>query len=146
MDYKGWFRVGDGTRCDPLTINHAYSRASLVCRAMVSPKTSDVKQRLEEAFWKYGLPRAILSDNGTPFASSGIGGLSRLSVWLLRLGVRSLRIEPGKPEQNCKHRRFAPRSISSSSTRMAGDSVSVRRRSVIYVPGQKCYPCAGLHR
>ena len=106
MDYKGWFRVGDGTRCDPLTINDAYSRVSLVCRAMVSPKTSDVKQRLEEAFWQFGLPRAILSDNGTPFASGGIGGLSRLSVWLLRLGVRSLRIEPGKPEQNGKHERF----------------------------------------
>ena len=106
MDYKGWFRVGDGTRCDPLTINDAYSRASLVCRAMVSPKTGDVKQRLEEAFWQFGLPRAILSDNGTPFASGGIGGLSRLSVWLLRLGVRSLRIEPGKPAQNGKHERF----------------------------------------
>ncbi len=99
MDYKGWFCVGDGTRCDPLTINDAYSRASLVCSAMVSPKTGDVKQRLEEAFWQFGRPRAILSDNGTPFAPSGIGGLSRLSVWLLRLGLRALRIEEGKHER-----------------------------------------------
>jgi transposase InsO family protein len=106
MDYKGWYRVSDRTRCDPLTTNDAYSRASLVCRALVSPKTSDVKQRLEEAFWQFGVPRAILSDNCTPFATGGIGGLSRLSVWLLRLGVRSLRIDGGKPEQNGKHERF----------------------------------------
>ena len=106
MDYKGWFRVGDGTRCDPLTINDAFSRASLVCRAMVAPKTDDVKKQLEGAFHRFGLPSAILSDNGTPFASAGIGGLSRLEDWMLRLGVQSIRIQPGKPEQNGKHERF----------------------------------------
>lgn len=106
IDYKGWFRVGDGTRCDPLTINDACSRLSLECRAMVSPKLEDVKRRLEATFWEFGLPTYMLSDNGPPFASQGLGHLSRLGVWLLRLGVQPVFIEPGHPEQNGRHERF----------------------------------------
>lgn len=106
MDYKGWFRVGDGTRCDPLTVNDLCSRASLVCQAMVAPKLPDVKLRLEEAFWTFGLPSVMLSDNGPPFASTGLGRLSRLGVWLLRLGVLPVFIEPGRPDQNGRHERF----------------------------------------
>lgn len=106
IDYKGWFRVGDGTRCDPLTINDAYSRISLECRAMVSPKLGDVKRRLEATFWEYGLPTYLLSDNGPPFASQGLGHLSRLGVWLLRLGVQPVFIEPGHPEQDGRYERF----------------------------------------
>ncbi len=71
MDYEGWFRVGDGTRCDPLTIHDALSRASRVYRAMVALKTDDVKKQLEGASHRFGLPSAISSDNGTPFASAG---------------------------------------------------------------------------
>lgn len=106
IDYKGWFRVGDGTRCDPLTINDVYSRASLECRALVSPKLEDVRCWLEAAFWKYGLPKLVLSDNGAPFGSNGLGRLSRLGVWLLRLGVQPVFIEPGRPDQNGRHERF----------------------------------------
>lgn len=106
IDYKGWFRVGDGTRCDPLTVNDGFSRASLECRAMVSPKLDDVRWRLESLFWKHGLPNFMLSDNGPPFGSVGLGGLSRLGVWLLRYGVTPLFIEPGHPEQNGRHERF----------------------------------------
>lgn len=106
IDYKGWFRVGDGTRCDPLTVNDVFSRASLECRAMVSPKLEDVRCRLERLFGEIGLPSAVLSDNGPPFASQGLGRLSRLGVWLVRLGVRPLFIEPGHPEQNGRHERF----------------------------------------
>lgn len=106
IDYKGWFRVGDGTRCDPLTVNDVASRSSLVCRAMVAPKLEDVKRRLEDAFAEYGLPRQMLSDNGPPFASNGLGKLSRLSVWLIRLGVEPVFIQPGKPYQNGRHERF----------------------------------------
>ena len=73
---------------------------------MVAPKNDDVKQQLEGAFHCFDLPSALLSDNGTPFASAGIDGLSRLLVWMLRLSVSSIRIEPGKPEQNGKHERF----------------------------------------
>lgn len=106
IDYKGWFRVGDGTRCDPLTVNDVFSRASLECRAMVSPKLEDVQYRLERLFGELGLPGAILSDTGPPFASQGLGRLSRLGVWLVRLGVRPIFIEPGHPEQNGRHERF----------------------------------------
>ena len=73
---------------------------------MVSPKLADVQHRLEMTFWELGLPRAMLSDNGPPFGSRGLGGLSRLGVWLLRLGVQPIFIEPGHPEQNGRHERF----------------------------------------
>jgi transposase InsO family protein len=106
MDYKGWFRVGDGTRCDPLTVNDACSRASLVCQAMVSPKLADVRRRLEQTFHAFGLPRFMLSDGGPPFGSTGLGRLSRLGVWLLRVGVVPVLIEPGRPDQNGRHERF----------------------------------------
>jgi putative transposase len=106
IDYKGWFRVGNGTRCDPLTVNDVYSRASLECRALVSPKLGDVQYRLEVAFCELGLPRYMLSDNGPPFGSRGLGGLTRLGVWLLRLGVEPVFIQPGHPEQNGRHERF----------------------------------------
>lgn len=106
IDYKGWFRVRDGARCDPLTVNDVYSRASLECRALVAPKLEDVRSRLEVLFRKHGLPKAILSDNGPPFGSSGLGRLSRLGVWLLRLGVQPIFIEPGRPDQNGRHERF----------------------------------------
>lgn len=106
MDYKGWFRVGDGTRCDPLTVNDVCSRASLVCNAMVSPKTADVKQRLEAAFRAFGMPRFMLSDGGPPFGSNGLGRLSKLGVWLVRVGVVPVLIEPGRPDQNGRHERF----------------------------------------
>jgi len=106
IDYKGWFHVGDGTRCDPLTVNDAFSRASLVCRAMVAPKLDDVRRELEKAFHRYGLPLVMLSDNGPPFGSTGLGRLSRLGVWLVRLGVEPVLIEPGRPDQNGRHERF----------------------------------------
>jgi transposase InsO family protein len=106
MDYKGWFRVGDGTRCDPLTVNDVYSRASLVCQAMIAPKSADVRQRLELAFGVFGLPRFMLSDGGPPFGSNGLGRLSRLGVWLVRIGVVPILIEPGRPDQNGRHERF----------------------------------------
>jgi len=106
IDYKGWFRVGDGTRCDPLTVNDVYSRASLECRALVSPKLQDVQNRLDRVFRDVGLPKVMLSDNGPPFGSHGIGGLSRLGVWLLKLEVQPIFIQPGHPEQNGRHERF----------------------------------------
>ncbi|MEM8712003.1 MAG: IS481 family transposase [Planctomycetota bacterium] len=106
MDYKGWFRVGDGTRCDPFTANDMCSRASLSCTALVEPKLEDVKRCLERAFREYGLPEVILSDNGPPFGAQGLGGLSRLGVWLLKLDVQPVFIQPGHPEQNGRHERF----------------------------------------
>lgn len=106
MDYKGWFRVRDGTRCDPLTLNDHHSRYSLECRGLVRPKLENVCYRLQATFDEFGLPDSMLSDNGPPFGSRGLGGLSRLGVWLLRLGVKPIFIEPGHPEQNGRHERF----------------------------------------
>lgn len=106
IDYKGWFKVGDGTRCDPLTVNDVYSRMSLECRALVSPKLETVQRRLQLLFESHGLPDCMLSDNGPPFGSRGLGGLTRLGVWLLRLGIQPIFIEPGRPDQNGRHERF----------------------------------------
>jgi putative transposase len=107
VDFKGWFRTGDGQRCDPLTISDAFSRYLLCCQAVNGSTGRVVVQPLfEMIFREYGLPVAIRSDNGSPFASVGLGGLSQLSVWWLRLGVRLERIAPGHPEQNGRHERL----------------------------------------
>jgi len=105
-DYKGWFCCGDGERCDPLTISDAFSRYLLRCRAV--PKTDGAEARgvFEAVFREYGLPEAIRTDNGPPFASKAPAGLSRLSMWWLRLGIRHERIPPGCPEQNGRHERM----------------------------------------
>lgn len=105
-DYKGWFYCGDGQRCDPLTISDAFSRYLLRCRAV--PKTDGVEAKavFEAVFREYGMPEAIRTDNGPPFASKAPAGLSRLSMWWLRLGIRHERIQPGHPEQNGRHERM----------------------------------------
>jgi putative transposase len=107
VDFKGWFLTGNGRRCDPLTISDAYSRYLLCCQGLSGFTGRRVVQPLfERVFREYGLPTAIRSDNGAPFASVGLGGLSRLSVWWLRLGIGLERIAPGHPEQNGRHERM----------------------------------------
>jgi transposase InsO family protein len=105
-DFKGWFRCGDGERCDPLTISDAHSRYLLCCRAVEKADGPHVRALFEAAFREYGLPDAIRTDNGTPFASRAPAGLSRLSMWWLQLGIGHERIEPGCPEQNGRHERM----------------------------------------
>jgi len=105
-DFKGWFRTSDGRRCDPLTITDGYSRYLLRCQAMSKTDGLSVRPLFEAAFRQYGLPAAIRTDNGAPFASRGILGLSRLSVWWIKLGIRPERIKPGHPEQNGRHERM----------------------------------------
>ena len=102
-DFKGWFRTGDGRRCDPFTLTDAHSRYLLRCQAVARPDEEHVRPIFEAAFKEHGLPLAIRSDNGPPFASPGVGGLSRLAVWWIRLGVRPERIVAGKPQQNGRH-------------------------------------------
>jgi putative transposase len=105
-DLKGWFQTGDGTRCDPLTISDNYSRFLLRCRAVNPADYETIQPIFEAAFREYGLPVAIRTDNGPPFATTTVGGLSRLSIWWLKLGIIPERIEPGKPEQNGRHERM----------------------------------------
>jgi len=105
-DYKGWFTTGDGQRCDPLTITDGFSRYLLRCQAVDDLSYQVAQGVFEASFREYGLPLAIRTDNGTPFASMGLGGLSRMSVWWLRLGIQLERIKPGKPQQNGRHERM----------------------------------------
>lgn len=100
IDFKGWFRTGDGVRIDPLTVQDAASRYLLVCYGLPQPNRPQVQRALESAFREYGLPRTIRSDNGPPFASVGLGSLSALAIWWVKLGIIPERIEPGHPEQN----------------------------------------------
>jgi transposase InsO family protein len=105
-DYKGWFCCGDGTRCDPLTISDAFSRYLLRCQAVERADEAHARAVFEAVFREYGLPEAMRTDNGPPFASPAPGGLSRLSIWWMRLGIRHERIRPGCPEQNGRHERM----------------------------------------
>ena len=106
VDFKGWFLTGDGNRCEPLTLSDAYSRYLLRCQALGRTDTEHVWPILDAAFREYGLPGAVRSDNGPPFASTGAGGLSRLAVKVIKAGVRPERISPGKPQQNGRHERM----------------------------------------
>jgi len=105
-DYKGQFRMGDGKLCYPLTVSDNYSRYLLGCRGLTRPTFDQTRPCFEWIFRHNGLPEAIRTDNGTPFASIGLGGLSRLSVWFIQLGIRPERIESGCPEQNGRHERM----------------------------------------
>ena len=105
-DFKGWFRAGDGARVDPLTITDAWSRYLLRSQAVAKTNTERVRAIFEAAFREYGLPEAIRTDNGAPFASSAVGGLSRLAVWWIKLGIQPERIQAGHPEENGRHERM----------------------------------------
>jgi transposase InsO family protein len=103
-DFKGHFPTADGKRCHPLTISDAHSRFLLQCHALPSTHEAPVRKTFERVFNEYGLPLAIRTDNGVPF--SGTGGLSKLSVWWVKLGIHLERIEPGRPQQNGRHERI----------------------------------------
>lgn len=106
VDFKGQFQTDDGTVVYPLTISDAFSRYLLCCDAVLAPDAKSVRPLFEAAFRQFGLPAAIRSDNGAPFASTGAGGLTELSAWWVRLGIVHERIEPGHPEQNGRHERM----------------------------------------
>ena len=105
-DFKGEFRTGDGVYCYPLTLRDGFSRFILRCDALEGRTYDATRRRFEQAFAAFGLPGRIRSDNGGPFASPGLGRLSRLSVWWIRLGIVPERIALGHPEQNGSHEQF----------------------------------------
>lgn len=105
-DFKGWFKTGDGSKCEPLTITDGFSRFLLECKHMNRKRSLDVWNVLESVFFEYGLPIKIRSDNGPPFASLGVGRLSPLAIKLIKAGVIPEWIEPGCPQQNGRHERF----------------------------------------
>lgn len=106
VDFKGWWRLGNGVICHPLTVTDLHSRFILLIRCLPSEHHEPVQTWLEKTFRESGLPRYMRSDNGTPFGCTGIAGLSRLGVWLMRLGIEPERITPGKPQQNGCHERM----------------------------------------
>jgi transposase InsO family protein len=105
-DFKGEFRTGDGAYCYPLTLRDGFSRFVLRCEAVPGPTYDATRRGFERAFAEYGLPQRIRSDNGAPFAGAGLGRLSRLNVWWMRLGIVPERIAVGHPEQNGSHEQF----------------------------------------
>jgi transposase InsO family protein len=106
-DFKGWFRTGDGNKCTPLTISDGHSRYLLRCQGLDGATGwVTVRPLFVATFREYGLPAALRTDNGPPFATQTLGGLSPLAVWWVRLGIRLERIEPGQPQQNGRHERM----------------------------------------
>jgi transposase InsO family protein len=118
IDFKGWFRTRDGRRCDPLTVVDTASRYLITVR-IVPPTLAGVRDELARVFGEIGVPAAMRSDNGSPFGSAGAGGLSRLSAWLLRLGIDVRFIPPGSPQDNGRHERM-PRTEGGDSGRAGG--------------------------
>jgi len=105
-DYKGWFRTADGWRCEPLTVMDASSRYLLALEATGSTADAEAWPVFERLFEEHGLPDRFRSDNGPPFASAGVTGLTPLVVRFIKLGITLERIAPGKPQQNGRHERF----------------------------------------
>lgn len=127
VDFKGEFKTRDGLYCYPLTVTDSYSRYLLGCQGLLSTETKGAKATFEGLFKKYGLPAAIRSDNGTPFASTALGRLSQLSVWWIRLGIRPELTEPGKPQQSGQHERMH-RTLKAETTRPPGANLTKQQR------------------
>jgi len=103
VDFKGWFRTGDGIRVDPLTVRDLASRYILAIRVRREQRVEDCRRQFEKIFRDYGLPRVIRTDNGAPFGAVGALGLTRLSAWWMKLGMEVEFIDPGCPQQNGAH-------------------------------------------
>ena len=106
MDYKGQFYMKNDHACYPFTVSDNFSRFLLRCKALAGPRYMPTKEALKSTFREYGLPDVIRNDNGTPFASKCIGGLSRLSIWLIQQGIIPERIKKGCPQENGRHERM----------------------------------------
>jgi transposase InsO family protein len=116
VDFKGQFRLGDRSMCYPLTIQDRFSRYVLACKALPVLRSDDVRRVMETLFREVGLPERIRTDNGQPFVSHGIAGLTRLNVWWMRLGIQHERIKKGRPDQNGAHERMH-REVKAETTR-----------------------------
>lgn len=106
VDFKGDFRLGNGKRCYPLTVQDGCSRFLLCCTALKSVRGEEAWPCFEQVFYEMGVPHRIGSDNGSPFGSNGLGGLSKLAIRFIKLGIELKRIDPGHPEQNGRHERM----------------------------------------
>ena len=142
-DYKGQFLTRDRRYCYPLTIADGHSRFLIGCRAQLSTAYAGARAGFVAAFREYGLPKQILTDNGGPFASRAIHGLSRLSVWWIKLGIHPIRIQPGHPEQNGRHERMH-RTLKAQTTRPPAANVRAQQHS--FDRFRRCYNEERPHR
>jgi putative transposase len=127
VDFKGQFKTGDGRYCYPLTVTDHFSRRLLACHGLPSVATAGTKPVFRALFRAVGLPEAIRSDNGAPFASIGIHGLSALNVWWMQLGIVHQRIRPASPQENGTHERMH-RELKRETTRPASRSLRAQQR------------------
>jgi len=127
IDFKGQFRLGDGQLCYPLTVTDQHSRFLLGCDALLSTSAEPARQCIDRLFREYGVPKAMRSDNGTPFASVGLAGLSALSVSWLKQGIRLERIPPGKPQHNGRHERMH-RTLKAETTRQQAKTLAEQQQ------------------
>jgi transposase InsO family protein len=162
IDYKGQFRLGDGTYCYPLTITDQFSRFIVCCEGMGAISDEAAREQCLEVFCTYGLPNVMRSDNGVPFASTGLAGLTKLSVLWLRLGIVLERIRPASPQENGRHERMH-RTLKQETTRPARtnllqqqerfdafveefntqrphEALDMKRPAEVYVPSQRGCP------
>ena len=163
-DFKGWFLTLDGQRIDPLTISDTASRYLLRCQAVEKTNTEQVLAIFEAAFRHYGLPAAIRTDNGPPFASRAIAGLSPLALYWMKLGIIPERIAPGHPEQNGRHERMH-RTLKAETARPPAahrraqqeafdrfrpiyneqrphEALAMKTPASCYTPSPRCYPAS----
>ena len=106
VDFKGWYRVGDGSRADPLTVRDLHSRYGLGMVLLRAVSVHTVRREFQKIFRKYGLPKRIRCDNGSPFGGGGPTGLTRLSAWWVKLGIEVEFLTPGRPCENGAHEQF----------------------------------------
>jgi putative transposase len=126
-DYKGEFMLGNRQYCYPLTVTDYRSRYLLACEGMASTRCDFAFSAFERTFKEFGLPSAIRTDNGVPFATNTLARLSKLSAWWVRLGVLPEFIQPGKPQQNGRHERMH-RTLKDETTRPAAASLPAQQR------------------
>jgi transposase InsO family protein len=136
IDFKGWFLMGNGQRCDPLTITDGFSRFLLRCRGCARIELNETRRICESAFREYGLPVRMRSDNGSPFGSVAIGGLSALAVWWMKLGIIPERIAPGRPDQNGRHERMH---LTMNETEMPKTAYDLTKQQRRFNEFRKCY-------
>ena len=127
IDYKGQFRTQDGRYCYALTVTDNYSRMLLCCDGLSGTNYEETRRSLERVFREYGLPKVIRTDNGVPFAGRGVGGLSRLAVWWISLGIVHERIAKGCPQENGRHERMH-RSLKAEALERVGKNLKSQQR------------------
>jgi putative transposase len=127
IDFKGQFRTRNGIYCYPLTVIDHFSRYLLCCCGLLDVRGAGVKPQLRRLFRAHGLPDAIRSDNGSPFASTGIHGLNGLNVWWLQLGITHQRITPGSPQENGAHERLH-KTLKARATKPPASNLNLQQR------------------